>query len=556
MNFAKSTSLSFLVLICWVLSSCSKSTPSNLGVIPQDVNLVFTVDLFSILKKGNFRDFSNSELMSSIKKEVRRSNRRLYKVIDDVIDEPDVLGVDFKEKVFVFYTEKAEDEKYFCISIALKEEERFESFIKGLINKLDLDSEQEEELTYKYHIIENEVGVGWDGNRALLVSATNYSSRENIDFAIENLMTMKLDDSVIKNELFDKFRSSQGDISLLINSTLFENDPSFESIEEVYDFDLSDNALLCHFSFNEGGMSLTNEFVMNEEAIDFMDDYEVWNNEISSDMLKYLPGESLFLTSLSFNQNGYYELLADEQNFNTISKGFHTEFGFYLKDFVNSTTGDYIFSINDFNELEYTYTEQDRVYNPNKYSYGGGYDYVEIEKTNKGIIPMYHFMAGLNDNLLIEDIIENLPNSDVRKKSDYYELRLTGKYPEYMAFNDDFLLITNDKRSINLFLRDGYVDGLNVSDLKDEIIESNIYTAANLNYDDYPQNIKKELRKTQTKEERKLFKIFTDLLEGALIEQIGHNKLNIKIKIKDTSTNSLNTIIKLIDDNYQFLSNL
>lgn len=548
MNLSKLTrSLLFTSLII-IAYSCSKSSPQNLNTVPKDVNLIYAIDLFSILNKGNFNNFSNSKLMKGIKKQMRNENRRLHQIINDIIENPEILGIDFKEKALIYFIEEAKDEKFFCISLALDSEKDFEVFLNRLTNKLKLKSDLEEEPDYKYYIIEEEMGIGWDKDKALFIFPNNYNSRENLDFEIENLMTLKESNNITNNELFSSFFSVKKDISLLLNSNLFENDFGFQQVERLYDIDLKDNILIANLDFGKKEILMNSEFIGNEEIKDFINDYKIWENKINIDMLKYLPKESFLLSSFSINPSGYYDLLTDEENFSAISLGFEREFGISLQDFFNSAKGNCILSFNNFEEIEYTVNEP--IYDPSRY------EYVKNERLEKEVIPIYNFIMEINDNLLFEDIIENSPQNNMKKKNGYYEFKLTGKHSEYIVFNDDFLLVTNDKKSINFFLKNGYTNNFQRSELKENVLSNNFYINLNLNYDDYPQKIKKQLRKSQSKEEKKVFKIFTDLLRNASIEQSGHSKLEIRVGLKDSDENSLSNIIQIIDDNYEFLKNM
>jgi hypothetical protein len=425
----------------------------------------------------------------------------------------------------------------------MQNKNKFEAFVERCIKKLDLEASLEEEPNYTYYIIDEEVGISWDDEKILLVLCDNYQSRENIDFSIEHLMTLKEKEAVKSDEQFNEFYAAAKDVSLFMNTDLFEENYELERMEELYDMNLTDNMVFAHLEFTEREVKLSGKLKLNEEMAYFSEEYAVWDNTIKEDLLAYLPKESFFLTSLSINPKGYYELLAEEEdNFGGIERKFKRKLGVELEEVFDNVEGDFVFSISDFEEIEYTYES---------YEYGP-YGYEEVEKTKKEVLPLCNFVMKIKDEVLFNNIMEHVGDGTLKKRKKYYEIEGVDRPSAYIAIANKHVLISNDKKNVNAFVKGGNSDNLQQSPLKSNILASNMYATFNLDYDSYPSAIKKELRKSQNKEDKKIFGIFDDLLEDISLKQLGDDEIELVIHLTEGEGNSLSRIVGLLEDNYDF----
>ena len=99
-------------------------------------------------------------------------------------------------------------------------------------------------------------------------------------------------------------------------------------------------------------------------------------------------------------------------------------------------------------------------------------------------------------------------------------------------------------------------DNLGSSNISSGITNSNLYSFLNLNYDEYPKDIKKEIKNNQNDKEEKMFKIWNDFAKSVELKQVDKNSVEIIFNTKENESNSLNTIITSIDDNYKYFMSL
>lgn len=560
----KSIGIIVLAISALLLSSCS-SSPENLKVIPEETNAICVIDIYSIIKKGKLNEISELKFFKTLKKEIRNESKNVSKIIDDLIEDPTISGINFKTDVFAYYVDKAEDEKFISFSAEIKNQEKFAEFIEDILDELEIDIEKEK--NYSYTLIENEAVIGWDENKAVLLIAQNYSSREHLDLAVETLMELTEKDQITANENFNNFYKNKKDISVWFSSNLFEDNYDFKKIEKEIDFDITDNYISSFLNFEDNNISLLTEFTPNSDIQKMMQENKVWNNSFNKNLLNYFPKKSFATASFSINPMAFYNILEQEDDFENIQEEFESETGFDLKDLFEAFKGNVVYSLFGFENVEYTYMGYEEVYNPEKYRlynyytdkyyYQGGYEYKDVEKTKKELLPLMGLAIDINGNKTIKKLIEKIPEDEIHKRSNYYEFKFDNRYPTYLAFNENIVLITNDKKSIEAFKDGGYSsDNLGSSNISSDMNSSNFYSFINLNYDEYPKEIKKEIKNNQNEEEEKLFKIWNDFAKSVELKKVNDNSVEIIFNTKNNESNSLNTIIKTIDDNYKYLMSL
>jgi len=597
------------------LSSCS-SSPENLKVIPEETNIVSVIDVYSIIKKGKLTEISDLKFFKTFKKEIRSENKKVSKIIDNIIEDPTLLGIDFQTDVFVYYINEAQDEKFVCLSAEIKSEEKFFEFIENVLDKSDVEFDIEKEKNYSYTIVGNEIAIGWDSDKVILLTAENYKSRENLDLEIETLFELKEKDQITAKEEFNKFYSNKKDISVWLSTNLFEGNYVFKKIEKEIDFDITDNYISAYLNFDDDNISLKTQFSPNSEIQKMMDENNVWDNKFNSKLLRFFPKQNFATASISINPISYYNILEQEDNFEKIQSEFEKETEINLKDLFEEIKGSAVYSLFGFENVEYTYMGYGYGFNENKAElldkkypisevgylseekkellnqgetikcgkfsgkyciniknildndgtietaiendskinwYEGGWDYGKyIETTNEEFLPLMGMAIDIKDSKTIKKLIDKIPEGEINKRSNYYEFTIDNRYPAYFAFNESICFITNDKKSIKAFKDGGYsTDNLGGSDISYDITNSSFYTFLNLNYDEYPKDLKKQLNANQNDKEKKMLKIWNDLYKSMELKQVDKNSIEIILNMKDNESNSLNTIITTIDDNYK-----
>ena len=597
------------------ISSCSNS-PDNLKVIPAETSFISVLDIYSIIKKGQLTEISDLKFLKTLRKEIRSENKRVSKVIEKIIKDPTLTGINFFTDVFIFYINDSKDEKYLCLSAEIESEENFSEFIEKILNKSDIEFDIEKEKNYTYIIAENNVAIGWDNDKVIFLTAAGNKSRNNLDLEIETLFELSEQEQITANDEFNVFYSFKKDISFWLSSNLIEDEYSLKEITEIIDYDLSNNYMSAYLNFGDGNISLKAEFKPNTEIQNLIDENNILDNKFSTDLLTLFPNEKYLTTSISVNPKSFFNILEDEQGFEISQLAFEKVTELDLKDLFETLKGNALYSLFGFENLEYTFIDWGYAFNEDKaklekdkypiklagylsvkekellnqgktikcseYSgryciniknilenggnvetaiennnkiiwYEGGWEFGKfIENKRREFTPLMGLAFDMNGDQIIKKLIKKIPKDQINKRSDYYEIKLNNIYPLYFTFNKKICFFTNDKKSIKAFKGGGYsYNNLGNTDISSEIINSNFYSFINLNYDEYSKKIKKEIKKSQNNNEKKMYNIWNEFAKSLEIKQVDNNTIEIIFNSKEIENNSLKTIISTIDDNYK-----
>lgn len=566
LNCKKKTQILILAISIIFLASCSNK-PEGVKVIPKDVGLVSVIDMYALFKKGNLKELEELSFMRTLKKEVRNEDKRIAKFIDKLVEDPRTTGVDFTKDLYMFYVDQASDEQYFCMSLDVANQDKFAEFIEELLEKSKLEYNLEKEELYKYIILEKEVAIAWDNGKAVLLIAKNRASRKNLDLQLETLFELKETNQLTGNKEFANFYKKKKDVSLWFSTNMLVDMPEFKSLKKDFGYRLSDNYVTAHLNFDDEKIKLNTEVFLNEEMTEQMNKYNIWNNNFNAKILNYLPKESLANTSVAVNPSSYYSLLKSEENLEGFESSFKSAASFDLEDFVASFKGSLIFSLIDFREVEHTYKDYVRVYNKKKTKrfnswsgksyYQGGYEYKDSLKTKTINLPIFGMALDINTDKYVKVLIDKIPESNLQKRDGYYEVKLLDSYKGYMAFNKDIFVFTNDNKSIKTFNEGGLRnESLANSDKASNFNNSGYYTFMNLDYNEYSEEVKKEIEKIQDSKERKMFKIWSDFTKSMEMRMIDQNSAEFVLTTKSGDKNSLNALIELLDTSFKNFSSI
>lgn len=523
------------------MSSCS-STPESVKTIPNETDVISVIDIYSIIQKGKLDEISDFKFFKTFKKEIRNENKKIAKILDNVIEDPAISGIKFTSDLFFYYVNDSDDEQFMCLSAEIDSEEKFAEFVEDVLDKSDVEFDIEDEKDYKYTLIGNESAIAWDDDKMVLIIASTYASRENLDVEIETLMTLKDKDLITENDEFNDFYKEKKDISVWFSTNLFEDFREFTQLEKETDFDLADNYISTYLSFEDDKISLLTKFSANEEIQKIIDENNIWDNDFNADLLDLFPEKSYAVASLSLSPMAYYSILENEDSFDKVEKEFKKETELDLKKVFESLNGNMVYSLFGFENMEYTYKAWGYGFNPDaatllekkykiseagylsqdektslsngetivcqKFSrkycisiknildnggtletaikndseivwYEGGWEFGQnIETTVKEYLPLMGFAFDLNNKKIIDKLMKKIPEDEIQKRSNYYEFKFDNKYPTYFAFNEKMCFVTNDLKSIKEFKNGGFSS----DNLGDSDVKSNITSSSFFTY--------------------------------------------------------------------------
>ena len=534
-----------LAIVAINLFSCS-STPDSMAAIPSETNMVTVIDMFSLYRKGNLKDMKDFSFFKTFRKELRNEDKKIARYMDELMEDPRKTGIDFTQDVFMYYLNASRDETYFCMAMDVSNADKFESFIDDILNKAKIDYDLEKEDAYNYIIIQRETAIAWDDNKAVMLVADNRKSRENLDLQIETLFELKDNKRLSSNKSFNTFYKNKKDVSFWVSSNMVENMYQFRQIQREIDFDITDNYMALHLNFDDEDIVLNTTIYPNEELTKLMDKHDVWDNTFNAKLLKYLPEETYANGSMSLNPSKYYEFMTDQEDLDKIENEFQKEMGFELEDFMDSFEGNVVMSLIGFEEEEFTYEDYRRVY------YDGGFEYKDTLVTETSTIPVMGLVFDVNTDKYLKKLLNKIPENEYEKRNGYYQFKFDNIYPAYFAFNDDLCLLTNHKKAIKAF-KDGGLESSTLADADNasNFSKSGYYAYMNLNYDDYPKELKTLFKDIQNSKEEEVFATWNKFPKSFEIKMIDTNSMEFTVTTNSDGKNSLNLFLELMDEAFE-----
>ncbi len=620
LNRIKSSGIIIFGICTLILSSCS-SSPENLEAIPKETNIVSVIDIYSIIQKGKLQEVTELKSFTKFNRLIKEESKKLSKIINNVTEDPAMSGINFKTDMFAFYKNDREDERFMCLSIEINNKKKFTAFLDDVLEEFDdikgISYDIEKYKNYNQASIGDQIIIGWDEDKAILLIADNYESRKSLDTEIEILMDLKEEDQITANAEFNKFYEGKKDLSVWFSTNLFEDDYSFREIQKEIDYDLADNYMSLYLNFGDDNISLLTQITPNSEIQELMNENDVWDNSFNGQLLNYFPKTSYATAAISIDPMSYYNIIKQDDKISQMLSELETESELDLKDLLESIKGNAVYSLFGFEDIEYTYMEFGSYFNEDmaselsqKYSidqsgyispedrellnqgfavkstaydayhisirnimgtggtvesaiannslitwYKGGIDYGYVDETTvEELLPLMGLAIDINGNKMIKELIDKIPEDEITDHNGYYEVSFDNRYPTYFAFNESICFVTNDRKSIKSFKKGGYSsDNLASSDISSDILKSDMYTFLNLSYNEYPNEIKKNIIGDLPSSESQMFNLLTDFTKSFELKLIDKYSVEMVLNTADNGSNSLNSIITMIDKSYKYI---
>ncbi|WP_173014963.1 DUF4836 family protein [Capnocytophaga felis] len=531
----KSLGLIFLGIVSLLLTSCS-STPEGLKTVPNNANFVGVIDVYSLYKKGDLQQVRNFEAFKMLQKEIRSESKNLSDFIDQILEDPTKTGINLKKDVFIYNVGNFQEGQAFCMSFELSSESDFSKFLQKILDETKMGLEIKKSEKYSY-INYTTTTIAWDKDKALIVSDMRYGGQDESEKYVSKLMNLPASEQVSKDSSFKKFYQDKKDVSFWLGMENFQKQIGGASVLQEFGYDLTDSYLSLFLSFEDKHISLKTNFQPGKEYAKRLKEYNMYGKSFNKDLLNFLPKQTYMTSGVAINPQGFYKYLKDLKNFNFIEQQIDgNEFGFTLKEIFDGLGGSFLFSLSGFEKIKYT---RERFW----YEYENQDERQEELIEDERLFPIMGLVFDLNGSQVVEKILK-ISGNKIDKTEDYYYFLFDGKYPMYFTFNDKTFFITNSEKGIKSFKNGGLSsENLKETEIASQISKHSTYYYLNLNYDEYPELLRKELNFTQN---ANVSKVWIDILKEAEFKQVDNYSGELIIKFKKDG-NSLNTILQGID---------
>ena len=316
MNFFRKTALLFVLLI----TTMSLYAQKLQQYIPKDAALVMSMDLGNLDSKISFDKLKQYDFYQEMMKEMEREMKNEDEKLQEIMNNPDELGVDIMKKSYAFL--KANDEGKpigggFIFNIS--DNKKFTKYFKEIVASKAEGGVMGK--TGKFQTFTDKEGVmAWNKNVGIIIAGDNDNvmggtARENnITALAKTVLNNTPANSILSDARYLKATKGQKsdmrfwmDYEWVMNLQMQGNELSAMGMGGMMDVlkDLyKDTDYMVDVNFNDGAMVMDSKMFTNNEALKRM--RKMTTGELNKDFFKYLPKNNLM---------GYFSLAMNTENF-------------------------------------------------------------------------------------------------------------------------------------------------------------------------------------------------------------------------------------------------
>ena len=238
----------------------------------------------------------------------------------------------------------------------LTDSDKFKQFLDRFYEAVDEDFDMEYGDSYNY-VLNGEVGFAWDSKKAIMLIATNYDSREHMEYAIEDIFRLKEDKTIASNPGFKGFYSKLKDLGLYMSSDILLNldEYDIEEFEESSGYKIEDfqgSNFSFYLTFKNGSVVASTNIKYSDKMQSKVDEFNP-NNAFNEAVAKVLPEESMLFGTSRFNFNPlvkYFDNVFSDEVHPDEKNEFES-----LLDLLEGLNGSIAYSIYGMDMVEYSY---------------------------------------------------------------------------------------------------------------------------------------------------------------------------------------------------------
>jgi len=600
-----------LILALIFLASCG-GKPESLKTIPKDAIGVVSIDVFSLIRKGELDDLDELESISTVMEEVRSEDKKVAKIFEDIMSDPTKLGLDFRKEIYGYTFKEGERDVFTCLSAELWSADSFEELILELKDASPMPIEIKEDGDIKYVAFGPGV-LGWDDDK-MVVTMNQGSFFGGADplVALKKMFDLDASEQLTSVDHFSEFVDDAKDVDVWVSMDFLGQEREFREAMDLMNMDLSDAYLSNHLNFDDDNISMSFTMAPGEKLKEELKDHNIYNNSFNSDLLSYLPEAHLGVGGAAIDPVAYLYFMSKSPQMAETQEEFQQEFNINLTDLFNAMGGSVAYTFIGMEEVEYTAmeygyafdesraTKMDEMKNIGDAGYiseenmallnsgkaiqletgdeisidiknilaeggdaqsaiaddravnwysGGMYYGRNVETKRKENLPLFGMVMDIKDKAIIDQMVTKMGEGNLEQMDGYQQFLLDGQIPGFLAYDDKTLLLTNHKSTIESF-KNGGIDGDNLgdADVASKLKENNVYGYLNLNIDDYPTSIGEFMTGSDRVLRNPMVKTWTDFIRG--MEFVSNNSYSgdFTLHVADEGDNSLKAIIDNIDE--------
>ncbi|MDL2241436.1 DUF4836 family protein [Bacteroidales bacterium OttesenSCG-928-L03] len=517
MKLMKSMSIkSLLVLLVGVMmfSSCSKKE-GHLSVIPEDSIFVFSIDVPALAKKANLKELDKLNSYNLIKSKLQgEMSAEGISFLEELKKDPSKTGLSLTSDILAFaYGDLSNTQGAAVAELASKK--KFELFLADVMAKIGEEYQVEEDGGVNMAVIDGESVLFWDDSKVLVAGDRTEGLR---------LFNLPANEKLTGNASFNKFYQGKKDISfwmgfdsILKNEDIREeimSDPEIAGIMGNYLELFKGTYMSTYLNFGKKDITMSFSVEMNDKMKEVYKKHNILG-KMDDKLMKYLPKETYIIFSGATNMEASFEAMKEmglEAMYNKLDEQLAEGTGgmFTMTQFFKTIKGDFIVSLHGVDD-------------------------------QFSIIPLFSFVAGLNDRAMLDNVINMIPEGVVTKQLNCYEINALD-FPLYFTYDDKALLVSTDWNVASSFVEGGLKENLTSSPVAKSIKSYPAYGFLSLDYETYPNVLKQQMGSAAG-----MIKPFDDFFVNMEVKALDNQSGEYVINVEHNSSNSLEGFIKLLD---------
>ncbi len=435
--------ISYLVLLLFLSSCFSKKASPLAKYMPKNIPVVFSLNVGNLIKKAD-RDIAEMDSYKEFYKNIRRNDKKIARMLDNIVEEPASSGVDWRKSIYMMPYQDG-DVTFMLFYASIADKGKFDALVEEFADNVDKDLKYEMDDMDDYSFFEfrnydNSAGeaiIGW--NKKMLVGMfpvddnRDYDDRDKDDYQerLEDLMELKPEKSLGKNKSFAKFTKGGKDVSMWMSYSEIMDLKEYEDLEDELDIDFSDTYVNMFLEFKKDEVVFESKLEPGEGFKKDMGKNDLFGKGVDKDFIQLLPQSTIFSGSISLMPSSLVSMLEEMNILDEANRNWERDYGVSMEDIMESIEGDVAFALTGMqNETVNRQTFDWNTYNTVTYS-------TEIMQ------PKFAAFGKLKDDKFIKKLLKTMPAT---RKSDYYQIGENGdENVFYIKGEDNLFIVTNDK---------------------------------------------------------------------------------------------------------------
>jgi hypothetical protein len=339
--------------IAVLLFSCKDNGVEGLPV-PKDALLVVHVNTSSLTSKLSWKEIKETDWFKEM------SSKQHDSLAQQIFADPETSGVDVKSD-FVYFMKKQGRGGYMAVEGKLKDAAAFEAMLK----KMHSGATTEKDGDLRFMKGEDNAVIAWTDNKFYGIvdapffaqmnpmgmprgneGAHNSFPTDSLKQFAKDLVGLKSDNSIEKDDRFNDMMKESGDVHFWVNSEQYTSSLGGGMLSMMKMNTLfQGNAAAMTLNFDQGKISVKSKQYLGEEMQKIFDKSESKN--VSAAVINRIPSQNVIgVVAMNVDPAGIREFLK-AAGLDGMVNGFLGQVNYSLDELLTATKGEFIFAVTD-----------------------------------------------------------------------------------------------------------------------------------------------------------------------------------------------------------------